>query len=260
MAARMSIAVAAALAVSTGAALDVLADTRGGMHTHIGHVMWSWNDTPAGDGLLPTAVAEASIALEHAELALADPDNIELVKNHLGHVVNAIDPTLEPDGPSLGYGLILAADGAAVHLGFALDAGAAFPLGQTHLSGGDSDNPNHGDIDAALDELFETAGEDSAVSALVLEQAGHASHSLANATDWAARALDLAQSARTSDDPAWVVEKAQSVLELMQGVVHGRDLDNDGTISVEAGEGGLDHAQAAMAMIMESEGLSAPAE
>ena len=34
-------------------------------HVHIGHVMTGWNDTPDGQGLLPTAEAEAKVARRH---------------------------------------------------------------------------------------------------------------------------------------------------------------------------------------------------
>ncbi len=59
----------------------------------------AWGDTPMGAGLLPTAIAAARIAATHAGLAARQPTNLEYMKTHAGHVLNAIDPTLSKDSP-----------------------------------------------------------------------------------------------------------------------------------------------------------------
>jgi hypothetical protein len=90
-------------------------------HLHIGHVMTNWRDTPGTRGFLPVAVDEARVAAIHAKLAAksATPDEMKL---HVGHVLNALDPSLEPKGPGAGYGVKKATAGAIQHLDFASKA------------------------------------------------------------------------------------------------------------------------------------------
>ena len=73
-------------------------------HAHMGHVADSWGDAPDEAGLLPTASAEAEIAALHAGLA-ARASGLGSMKAHIGHVLNAIDPSVEPSGPGKGYGV-----------------------------------------------------------------------------------------------------------------------------------------------------------
>src|SRR5262245_8332388 len=44
--------------------------------THLGHVASGFSGTPKGEGLLPTALAEANVVLEHAALAARNTDNL----------------------------------------------------------------------------------------------------------------------------------------------------------------------------------------
>jgi hypothetical protein len=87
-------------------------------HLHLFHVMTNWRDTPGTRGFLPVAADEARIASTHAKLALKGP-GIDEMKLHAGHVLNALDPALEPKGPGAGYGVKKATAGAMQHLEFA---------------------------------------------------------------------------------------------------------------------------------------------
>jgi hypothetical protein len=87
-------------------------------HLHIFHVMTNWRDTPGQRGFLPVAADEARIASTHAKLAVKGP-TIDEMKLHAGHVLNALDPSLEPKGPGAGYGVKKATAGAMQHLEFA---------------------------------------------------------------------------------------------------------------------------------------------
>jgi hypothetical protein len=97
----------------------------GAVGTHIGHVVNGFSDTPNGMGLLPTAVAEARVAISHSALAARAPTNLAQMQLHAGHVINAIDPTIIPAGPGLGYGLKKAATGVATHIELAAKAPGA---------------------------------------------------------------------------------------------------------------------------------------
>jgi hypothetical protein len=87
------------------------------VHTHIGHVMTAWRDTPGTVGLLTIALSDARIASAHA-LLLAKSTGLDDMKLHAGHVLHALDSARETTGPASGYGVKKAALGAAQHVGF----------------------------------------------------------------------------------------------------------------------------------------------
>jgi hypothetical protein len=87
-------------------------------HLHLGHVMTNWRDTPGSRGFLPVAVDEARVAVEHARLAVKGVGLADIAL-HAGHVLHALDPTVEPKGPGAGYGIKRAAAGALQHLDLA---------------------------------------------------------------------------------------------------------------------------------------------
>jgi hypothetical protein len=102
-------------------------------HLHMLHVMTNWRDTPGGVGLLIAAMSEARVAVTHAKLA-ANAGDLAEMKLHTGHVLNALDPAVEPKGPGAGYGVKKATAGAQQHLGFALNAEGASASMKTHAT------------------------------------------------------------------------------------------------------------------------------
>jgi hypothetical protein len=94
-------------------------------HLHIGHVMTNWRDTPGNVGFLIAAISDAKVAVIHARLAAGMPDSLDQMKLHAGHVLNALDPSIEARGPGSGYGVKKAAAGALQHLDFAAKAEGA---------------------------------------------------------------------------------------------------------------------------------------
>jgi hypothetical protein len=91
-------------------------------HLHLGHVMTNWRDTPSNVGFLIAAISDARVAATHAELAAKSRDQLDEMKLHAGHVLHALDPTVEAKGPGSGYGVRKAATGAAQHLELAAGA------------------------------------------------------------------------------------------------------------------------------------------
>jgi len=91
-------------------------------HLHLGHVMTNWRDTPANVGFLIAAISDGRVAAVHADLAAKSADDLEAMKLHAGHVLNALDSSVEPKGPGSGYGVRKAATGALQHLEFAVNA------------------------------------------------------------------------------------------------------------------------------------------
>jgi hypothetical protein len=102
-------------------------------HLHIGHVMTNWRDTPGTRGFLPVAIDEVRVASLHAGLA-AKSTMLDDIKLHVGHVLNALDPAIEPKGPGGGYGVKKATAGALQHLDFAAKAEGATPTITTHAA------------------------------------------------------------------------------------------------------------------------------
>lgn len=156
-------------------------------HAHIGHVMTGWGDTPDGGGLLPTAIAEAKIALAHAGYAVSQPENLESIRLHTGHVMHAVDPNSVAGGPGLGYGLINAASGAAAHIGYA--AGSADASGN------------------------------------VKAHAEHVTASARNVVTWAGEIMRLAEQIMTNDNPKHANIMAGRIGDLLECVVNGCDVN-----------------------------------
>jgi hypothetical protein len=102
-------------------------------HLHIGHVMTNWRDTPGTRGFLPVAIDEARVASLHAGLA-AKSTTLGDIMLHAGHVLNALDPAIEPKGPGGGYGVRKATAGALQHLDFAAKAEGATETITTHAA------------------------------------------------------------------------------------------------------------------------------
>ena len=119
------IAAALGMALLAGCAQDkmVMKQDKAAMeneaHTHIGHVMTKWSDTPKQWGFLPTAIEEAGIAAEHAGYAASNPGDLEYMQTHIKHVIHALDPSVIAKGPGHGYGVVKAASNAAMHIGVA---------------------------------------------------------------------------------------------------------------------------------------------
>jgi hypothetical protein len=103
------------------------------VHAHIGHVMIAWRDTPGQVGLLTIAQSDMRIAAAHA-LLLSKSSSFDDMKLHAGHVLQALDPTLEKVGPASGYGAKKGAEGAMQHVGFTAAVDNASPAVKGHAS------------------------------------------------------------------------------------------------------------------------------
>ncbi len=186
-------------------------------HAHMGHVADGWRDTPDEVGLLPAAVVEAEIAARHAGLA-AGSGSLGAIKAHIGHVLHALDPSVEEDGPGKGYGVVKAATGAATHIGLAAN------------SDGASDN--------------------------VKLHASHVETSVNNVVAWARRVIELCAEAKATEDQDAAAELAKEIDALVQAMVGGQDADGNGRISWGEGEGGLEQASFHMNLMKQGEGMN----
>lgn len=185
-------------------------------HMHMGHVMTSFRDTPDQRGLLPTAVAEAKVAAQHAGLAARAADNLDAMKTHAGHVLNAVDPTAEANGPGLGYGVKKAASGVVAHIGLAAKADGA------------SDN--------------------------VKLHATHVSASATNVVERSDQIVALVARIRAAGSAADAAPLVKELAALADQLTAGVDANGDGRIGWQAGEGGLQQAQQHMELMQKGEG------
>jgi hypothetical protein len=117
------------------------------VHAHIGHVMTAWRDTPGQVGLLTIAQSDTRIAAAHA-LLLSKSTSLDDMKLHAGHVLHALDPTVETTGPASGYGAKKAVAGAVQHVGFTAAVDNASPTVKGHAS---TVNATLADTIAAID-------------------------------------------------------------------------------------------------------------
>ena len=91
-------------------------------HTHVGHAMAGWHDTPGKKGLFEVAEDKAQEASLHAERAAENPGNTKQVKAEVSKVTIATDRQLgkasdtEVEAP---YGVKQALTGAIDHITFA---------------------------------------------------------------------------------------------------------------------------------------------
>lgn len=185
----------------------------GAVGTHIGHVINAFSDTPNGDGLLTVAIGEAKVAIQHATLAGRQPGNLDAMKLHAGHVINALDPTIVTTGPGLGYGLKKAASGAAMHI--------------------------------------ELAAKVPGASANVQMHAGHIAQAAKNSVTRADSVIAIAkqvQAATSAADAAALVSRMASMSEQLMA---GFDANGDGRVTPE--EGGLQLAQDHVKMLVAGE-------
>ena len=179
----------------------VVAVPAGAVGVHIGHVVNSFGDTPNAAGLLPTAMDEARIAATHASLATRQPANLDYMKTHAGHVINALDPTIEATGPGLKYGMKRAALGVATHIELAAKAEGASPKVVTHSA------------HVAMAARSTAARADSIIA--------------------------IAQRIRASTTAAEAAALVSRMASLTEQLIPGFDVNADGKVGMEPGEGGL---------------------
>jgi hypothetical protein len=187
------------------------ASAQAGADTHIGHVMTGFRGTPEGQGLLPTAIAEAAVVATHAGLMVRDPSNLGAMKTHAGHVLHAVDPAEAASGPGLGYGLKPAAAGVVQHVGLAAAADGAPALVATH--------------------------------------APHVTASATNTVIRADRIIELAKGIQAAESAEAAATMAQELNTLAAALTAGVDADGNGRVGWQEGEGGLDIVQTHMGLM-----------
>ncbi|MGW8248910.1 MAG: hypothetical protein ACWGOV_12470 [Acidiferrobacterales bacterium] len=206
------IAFFAALATVAGAAMA------GNMSlTHVQHVNKSWTDTPQQKGLMETAIGEAEIAALHAGFAAKKPDDLAWMKMHNKHVINALDPGMEPKGPGMGYGAMKASKGVIKHI---------------KLAAGSKDASDYLKMHAV-----------------------HVATSAENAVKRSQQVLKLSKKLQKTYSSEKAAKLSKEIVVLTQAILNGTDANGDGKITWQAGEGGLLESRKHLGFIVKHAGL-----
>jgi len=179
---------------------------------HIGHVMTSFNGTPGSQGLLATALAEAKVAIDHAQLSANAADDLDAMKLHAGHVIHAIVPEEISRGPGNGYGLKKAATGIATHT--------------------------------------DLAAKEQGASETVRTHAVHVITAARTTADRADRVLELARKVSAATTAAEAAPLAKEMSDLAAKLMSGEDADGDGRVTWQQGEGGLEQVEQHLGLMM----------
>lgn len=190
---------------SLAGALMLVPATLAAQNPHVGHVATGFANTPENMGLLPVAVAEAETAAMHAGLAARDLTNLDAMKTHVGHVQNAVDPSVVENGPGMGYGVTQAATGVAQHIGLA-------------------------------------AGVDGAEGAVVTHSP-HIAQAANNTVTRAERIMQLAAMVQDAESAEAAAPMVEEIAQLATQLTEGIDANGDGSVGWQEGEGGLGTAQ-----------------
>jgi hypothetical protein len=184
----------------------------GAVGTHIGHVVNSFADTPGAMGLLPAAFSEARTAANHAGLA-GKAANLDGMKLHAGHVINAMDPTIVPLGPGLGYGMKKAALAVANHIELAAKAPGA--------------------------------------SQNVIMHSEHIATAARNAATRADKIVELAKKVQAASTMPEAAALLSQIVSLCDQVLAGEDAKGDGRVTWQTG--GLNQAQEHINLMLAAE-------
>ncbi len=201
---------------------------------HIGHVMTSWKDTPDAKGFLPTAIADAQIALEQIERADLEGRINDFVL-YGGYVLNALDPGAETQGllktayarlptnyvtievPGTGYGIKRAVAGALQHVQLAAKSDGASENVKTH--------------------------------------AGHVTASLENVAKWTDEAIATSRKLIAAANVGGGQILVDELTAQINQIAIGTDANGDGQTGWQTGEGGLRQANTHMRLMMKGEGM-----
>lgn len=190
---------------ATAAPAPTVTVPAGPVGTHIGHVANSFMDTPDKLGLLPMAIAEQKIALQHAQLALRNPTNLAMLQLHAGHVINALDPTIVAMGPGKGYGVKKAATGIAAHI--------------------------------------ELAGKAEGATVPQVTHSKHIAAAARSTVTRAEEIIVLAQKVQMATDAKVAAELMNQISQKCDQLMTGADVNADGRMNWDAPEGGLAQVQ-----------------
>lgn len=205
----------AAPAPAAPGAVPASALPAGMVGTHLGHIVTSFVDTPDKVGFLTIALQEAAIASQHAGFAQRTPNDLAAMQLHAGHVLQALDPSLQPTGPAKGFGVKRAAGGIAQHI--------------------------------------ELAAKEPSASANVKVHTPHIATAARSVMARADQAIALAKQIQTATSAADAAKLVTQLASVCAQLAPGADLNADGRIEWGGNEGGLQQAQEHLTLLLAGE-------
>lgn len=187
------------------------------VHAHIEFIADLHFETPDGRGLLPTAVAEAQIAVEYAELADRGANDLAGIQRYATYVLHAVDPAVVGTGPGLGYGLREAAAGVLREVQLAVS--------------------------------YDSVSENVRIHARHVEAAAN------NVLAWADEAVALADQLRRATSIGSAQDTAPRLVRVTRAIARGVDGNEDGLRGWPDGDEGLAQAAAHVTLMKRGEGL-----
>jgi len=183
---------------------------------HLAHVAIEFGTFPAGPGFAARATTEMGVAVLHANFAAGDLSDLEAMQLHAGHVLDALDPVEDVDGPGLGYGLIRAAEDVVTHMELAASSPNASDNVRTH--------------------------------------AQHVAMIARSVTSRAEAAAEVARQLQSATSIRRAAPLVAQLRLLIYRLAEGGDSNGDGQLSLED-EAGLQQLEAHVYLILEGEGL-----
>ena len=169
---------------------------------HLGHLTTRFVTVPNGQGLVTVAVADARVAIQHANLGAQNPNDLAAMKTHANHIIHALDPRRIAQGPGSGFGVFTAAEQIARHA--------------------------------------ELAGRATGSNQQVTTHSTHVAASARNTRRRADQIVALAQTiADHVDNPQDAAKLFADIQRLSNQLLTGVDANNDGQVGWQEGEGGL---------------------
>lgn len=173
----------------------------------VGYVSTRYLDTPDNAGLLAMAMTEAKIAAQHAGFMARTPENLATMQMHAGHVLHAIDPSTMPaaKAPGKGYGVKRA-------------------------------------LASAID-YTDLAAKNPGASANVKTHAAHIIGAAQSSLQRSDEVIALARKIQSAKDAATAAALVGQLQSLCDQLAAGVDVNADGRITWNGGEGGIQQAQ-----------------
>ena len=161
--------------------------------------MTAWRDTPGAVGLLTAAASDARVAAAHA-LLTSKSETLDEMKMHAGHVLHALDPTIEPKGPASGYGMKKSAAGGLQHVGFAASVEDASPAVKAHA----------GVVSAKLTDTIATIDR-AIATAQKIRAAGAPGEGLASTSELVSQISQISEGIASAQQEMRVMMKAEGL-------------------------------------------------
>src|SRR5687767_7039697 len=203
-------------------------------HAHIGHVMTSWKDTPDMKGFLPTAIADAQVAMEQIERAALE-GRINDFWLYGGYVLNALDPGAETD--------------ALLKIAY-----ARLPTNYAKIDVPGTGHRIKRAVSGAL-KHGQLASKSEGATENVKTHAAHVTASLENVAKWTDEAIAATRKLLDAKDVGSGQVLVDELTLLIGQFAIGTDANGDGQTGWQTGEGGLRQATAHMRLMMKAEGL-----